>query len=169
MKRFCFLFLALILPLSAYGAEKENLKKYKAAAAKGAAWLAKNQNANGSFGNFPGLKVPGDVGITGLVLMAFAQCSPEVKKKHKEVIEKAVQYILKHQTKSGSFINPGRGLDNYKTCVSIMALARLDRKRFAKEIERAKGFLVRTQFSENSFRPGPEAGSVELELIPNDK
>lgn len=158
MKKLALFALLFFFATSAFASqsEKDLLAKYKKSTEDGAAWLAKQQNPNGSFGKIPGLKEQGDVGITGIVLMALGSCPPDIQKKHQAVLEKALSYILKHQKPNGAIFNPGRGIDNYQTSVSLIALCYIDKKRFAGPIEKAKNYLVNSQFCEGHYNVKPE-------------
>ncbi|RME81808.1 MAG: hypothetical protein D6785_08560 [Planctomycetota bacterium] len=151
-----FLVFSLLFHQSLLASSKEDLKKYEQAIYKGLKYLSKAQNKNGSFGTFPNAKEQGDVGITAVVLMAFGKAPHSFRKEFKDTIQGAVQYLLKYQQKDGGIYNPGRGLTNYHTATSLIALCYLDREKYKDAIKKAKEFLVKTQFSESYQNVKPD-------------
>ncbi len=121
----------------------ELLEHINKAYIKGLDYLVTRQHADGSFGT-----VQKDVGITGLIVSAIAQLRPESQTPYKKTLVKAVAYILKQQNKDGSF-GEGKGLANYWTSISIMALGDVNAKKYSNQIAKGRTYLNNTQFSEN--------------------
>ena len=133
--------LALALPVLAgeAPAPSPSLRAQEA----GCAWLLKQQQADGTFSPSP--KMPGEVGVTGLVLTALARAghaaAPEV--------EKGVQYLLKNAHEDGSIWNDdGQGLYNYRTSVALRALSSVDKEKHKEAIQKAQAFVAGIQRSE---------------------
>lgn len=124
-------------PLAA--AEPSPAERAGAAQAKGAAWLLKQQQPDGSFALDPKMS---DIGITALAVTALAR-SGHAKD---PAVEKAVAYILKHAHEDGSiYAEDGRGLYNYRTAVSLMALSSVDPVKHKDAIAKAQQYLAGTQ------------------------
>ncbi len=120
-------------------------------------WLVSKQSANGSFGAIPGESEPGEAGITGLALKAMAKAPGLVRSSLAEPMAKAAAYLLGLQQPDGSIMNPGSGLQTYRTAIGISALHAYDAKRFADAIKSGQSYLVSTQFSETFGLEGGEA------------
>jgi len=115
------------------------------------AFLKDNQNEDGSFGKGR----PG-VGITALAVYSVAASRHAAQADARQVIDKAVPYILQHQREDGSINNDVRMLAVYRTSLSIMALNAIDPEKHKDVITRAQGYLKSSQFSESlgDFTPG---------------
>ncbi|MFC1498510.1 prenyltransferase/squalene oxidase repeat-containing protein [Verrucomicrobiota bacterium] len=104
-------------------------------------WLADKQKKDGSWsnGDFPAL--------TALSLQSFAKGSHP---KQKEVIDKAVKYILSHVQKNGGIYKKiegrkGGGLSNYNTAICMTALHSTGDKSLTRVIQNARKFIAGTQ------------------------
>jgi len=89
----------------------------------------------------------GDVGITGLVVAAIAQSPFAEREASKEYFQKAVKYLLDNVQPNGAISNAGKGLDNYRTSIAIMALQAVDAKKYADTIKKAQDFIKSIQFT----------------------
>ena len=94
--------------------------KPEASMSRGLGFLAKNQNADGSFGGIPPGAKEGDVGITALAVLAWATSPEAARKKVEGPFVKGIEFILSHQQQDGSIINVGQGLNTYKTATAIL-------------------------------------------------
>ncbi|MCZ6688532.1 MAG: terpene cyclase/mutase family protein [Planctomycetota bacterium] len=122
----------------------------EASMSRGLAFLAKNQNEDGSFGGMPPGAKEGDVGITALAILAWAT-SPEATRKDVEgPFSKGIEFILSHQQKDGSIINVGQGLNTYKTATAILALRSVDPDKHGGAIRKARDYLVGLQLHEGN-------------------
>jgi len=92
-------------------------------------------------------KYIGDVGITGLVVAAIAQSPFAEREASKEYFQKAVKYLLDNVQPNGAISNAGKGLDNYRTSIAIMALQAVDAKKYADTIKKAQDFIKSIQFT----------------------
>lgn len=117
---------------------------------KAAQWLLKTQNKNGSWGAIPGTDKKGELGMTGLAVMGLAQAPKELRGKYKESCQKAAEWISKHRQKDGSYAHPKAGLVTYRTALSMMALKRVDAKKYKDGIAGALKWLRSAQFSESN-------------------
>ncbi len=138
-----FLLGALLLPGLAGPQET------RVAIERGLAYLASQQNDNGSFGQLPGAPVKGDAGITGLVLKAFYQAPEDLRAPHAEVLERALGYLVAEAREDGSIGNPNHGLSNYRTSVGIAALIMADREKYADMIAAGRDYIVSIQIGES--------------------
>lgn len=113
------------------------------------AWLAKQQQENGAFGQIPG-QPPGEVGITGLVIKALASAPEPFRAQYRPAAEKAAAWVLKHQQADGSFSMERSGLTTYRTSISIMALVALDKEKYAAQIQKASAWLTGNQWQDSN-------------------
>ncbi len=113
--------------------------------ARGNAWLANQQNADGYWGDE---RLPA---FTALALSS-AVLDPEfdAEKPFPEHIEKAYQWLLTKQQEDGGIYD--RGLSVYNTAVSINALAHSGREEFEPAIVRARAHLIGHQW-DSSVNP----------------
>jgi len=113
--------------------------------ARGNAWLATQQNADGYWGDE---RLPA---FTALALSS-AVLDPEfnAEKPFPEHIEKAYQWLLTKQQEDGGIYD--RGLSVYNTAVSINALAHSGREEFEPAIVRARAHLIGHQW-DSSVNP----------------
>jgi squalene-hopene/tetraprenyl-beta-curcumene cyclase len=153
--------LALGAPLPALAQQTQSpAAQARAAIQRGAAFLLKHQNDNGSFGVIPGAPVQGELGITGLVTRALANVPEGLRDAALERAQaQAISWMLSHQREDGAFGQEGTGLVTYRTAVAITALVAADPKEHADAIARARDYLAGTQFSEEHGLSGddPEA------------
>lgn len=84
---------------------------------KGLKYLNKKQNKNGSFGRK-------DASKTGLALLAFSSLSnyPDLVEEYKPSAEKAVQWFLSNQRRSGTWPGGFHPFDIIDTAFSIWGL-----------------------------------------------
>ena len=145
---------SLAMPLSALPEADEAA----AAQAKGAAWLLKQQQPDGTFSPSP--KMPGEVGVTGLALTALARSgqakAPEV--------QKGIDYLIKNVHEDGSIYNEdGQGLYNYRTSVALMALSSVDPVKYKDAIRKAQDFITgiqRCEKNDGTPKSNPEYGGI---------
>jgi squalene-hopene/tetraprenyl-beta-curcumene cyclase len=111
-------------------------------------FLAEEQAPNGSWG--PKKGVP-EIGITALVAKAVHECDApkDMAGKQKEMVEKAVDFILKSQQKDGSF-SPDMSLGTYRTAIAVLCLCSVDRAKYADQIKQGTKWLESAQFSEDT-------------------
>jgi len=140
-------FLALTLFVSSSG--EDLVKQIEKAMNRAASALIDRQNADGGYG--PEFHGKSDVGITALVLAALARVPAKYREYDGPFISAAVDYLLKHQKPDGG-IHDG-WLWNYKTCMSILALSALDRKKYEPVIKKAAKFVKSLQLCEESPLP----------------
>jgi squalene-hopene/tetraprenyl-beta-curcumene cyclase len=134
----------------------------QAAADKGAAWLATQQNTDGGYGPFGDLRVKNasDVGITAFAIYALAKSGPASKGEAAASLGRAVDFLLAKQQENGAFYDPkDPTLQNYKTCVALLALNTLDRAKHAGAIQKAQAFIKAQQFDEDDgYKAGENVG-----------
>ncbi len=127
------------------------------ALADGLAFLASTQNPNGSFGVIPGAEEAGDVGITGLVLKAFADAPEDLRAPYALAIEKALDYLQAAAREDGAIGDPMQGLGNYRTSMGILALSALDAEKYSDLIAGARDWLMANQFHEGNLDVGRDS------------
>ena len=134
----------------------------QAAADKGAAWLATQQNSDGGYGPFGDLRVKNasDVGITAFAIYALAKSGAATRAESAASVARAVDFLLRNQQENGAFYDPkDPTLQNYKTCVALLALNALDRVKHAGAIKKAQAFIKAQQFDEDDgYKPGENVG-----------
>ncbi len=131
---------------------------------KAYAWLVKQQNENGSFGKIPGTDPKsGEAGISALALRAMSKAPADLRKELEPAMEKTASYLVSLQVADGSIANPGAGLTTYRTSIGIMALQSLDAAKYADAIQKGRGFLEKTQWSEDTL---PGASAAEKKASP---
>ena len=113
-------------------------ERRKEAIAKAAAFLFKEQAADGSWGQ-------GNVGITALCTDALFAAGRTLKE---EPVRRAIEFILKAQKDDGG-IYDDVGLKNYSTSVALMVLVEADAKAYAEPIKKATEYLKTSQWDEN--------------------
>jgi len=113
-------------------------ERRKEAIAKAAAFLIKEQAADGSWGQ-------GNVGITALCADALFAAGRTLKE---EPVRRAIEFILKAQKDDGG-IYDDVGLKNYSTSICLMVLVEADAKAYAEPIKKATEYLKTSQWDEN--------------------
>jgi len=114
--------------------------------ARACGFLLKTQNKNGSWGMDPATKKPGELGITGLIVLGLAEAPAESRGKYMAACEKSAAWIVKHQKDDGSITQERSGLTTYRTALGIMALKAIDGKRYAGPIAKGMKWLAGSQF-----------------------
>lgn len=123
--------------------------KAKDAIDRGANWLIDQQREDGSYGSYRG-----DVGITAIVLRALADCPRGYREEDGPFISSAIQYLLNNRQPDGGIFETDQGLMNYKTSMSLMALAAIDSGRekpvYGEVIANARDFITSLQLAEDT-------------------
>jgi len=109
----------------------------RAAIARGAAYLLKEQGEDGSWGK-------GNVGITALSVDALLAAG---KKVGDPPVRKAVEMLLKAQKEDGGIYDDA-ALKTYSTSIALMVLVEADPKTYADAIEKARAYLIKNQWDE---------------------
>lgn len=132
---------------------------------KGVAWLLKGQNPDGGFGpygeeKFVRIKNTSDVGVTAFAIYAVSKGMPAPKAAAVPSLGSAVDFLLSRQQADGGFYDPkDPTLQNYKTCVALLALNTLDRVKHSKAISKAQDFIKKQQFTEeDGYKPDENFG-----------
>ena len=128
---------------------------------KAVKWISTQQNPDGGFGPYGEqkdlrLKDASDVGITAFAVYALAKSPPAARASLGSSVSRAVDFLLSKQQKDGGFYDPKDAtLQNYKTCVTLLALNALDRAKHADAIQKAQAFIKAQQFDEDDgYKPG---------------
>ena len=115
----------------------------RAALAKGAAWLAAQQQADGHWG------IADTPALTGLSMWALQQADPTA---YQSAIDRALVFALTSVQEDGSIWRQpsmqrkGGGLANYNTAVCMTALHALGRPELVPVIQNARTYLAKLQF-----------------------
>ena len=115
----------------------------RAAAAKGAAWLAAQQQADGHWA------LADSPALTGLAMWALQETDPAA---HKSAIDRAMVFILTSVQEDGSIWRQpsvqrkGGGLANYNTALCMTALHALGRPELVPVIQNARTYLAKMQY-----------------------
>ncbi|RME88032.1 MAG: hypothetical protein D6785_01305 [Planctomycetota bacterium] len=149
-------FLFLVCFLFSFPSLAAPSTKYATPINRGVSWLIHKANPNGSFGNIPGFKQQGHVGITALSIEALSMVLPyitskKIAKKAISCIEKGTQYLLGCQEGSGAIYTKGSSLKPYETAIALSALIEVQKRNLAipglnMAIQKAKNYLIRKQF-----------------------
>ena len=83
--------------------------------------------------------------VTAIALVAY-QGNPQKPKTTPNWVEKGYQYILKHVQPNGSIYVPNKGLANYNTALSMMAMLASGDAKFNSTILNARRFLIGQQW-----------------------
>jgi len=124
----------------------------RAAMARGADWLAAQQQADGHWA------VADSPALTGLAMWALQQTDPAA---YRDEINRAMVFILTSVQEDGSIWRTpsverkGGGLANYNTAVCMAALHALGRPELVSVIQNARTYLAGMQYlGEGSYRGG---------------
>ena len=124
----------------------------RAAQARGAAWLAAQQQADGHW------SAADSPALTGLAMWALQKTDPAA---HAAAINRAMVYILTSVQEDGSIWRQpavqrkGGGLANYNTAICMAALHALGRPELVPVVQQARAHLARMQYLDASaFRGG---------------
>ena len=115
----------------------------RAAMAKGAAWLAAQQQADGHWA------IADSPALTGLSMWALQKADPV---SHKSAIDRAMVFVLTSVQEDGSIWRQpsmqrkGGGLANYNTAVCMTALHALGRPELVPVIQNARTYLAKMQY-----------------------
>ena len=143
----CLTALAFLVPAGALaagnvvpgsGSDVSLKNEVEHAIGKGLSWMAGKQAAAGylSQAEYPAL--------TALVLTSFqGDPSGYYKKKHQAGIAKGYDFLLSNAQPDGGIY--AKGLANYNTSISMMALVMANRPEYEAAIRRGRGYLVRLQ------------------------
>lgn len=120
------------------------ISECKKAVDRGVKYISRRQNKDGSYGERP------CVGITGLCIRAMAECHRKYREGDGPFMSKAAGYILANVQEDGGIYNKNEGVENYRTCVAITALAALENPKYRAPIESAKNFVTGLQCGEET-------------------
>ena len=112
-------------------------ERRQAAVTRGAAYLVKEQGEDGSWGK-------GNAGITSLCIQALLASG---KPASDPAVKKGIDFLLKSQKPDGGIYGDA-DLKTYTSSIALSVLVRADPKAYAETIEKAKGYLVKTQWDE---------------------
>jgi len=85
----------------------------------------------------------GDPGFQGLVVTAFLRRPGGIREEDEEFVETCLDSLVAMQKENGGIY--ARGVANYATCASIMALAEAEQEKYAGAIEKAAAFVKTLQ------------------------
>jgi len=99
--------------------------------------------------------------FTALVVDAAVR-SPEGLDEKTPWVARAVKAIVSQQQPDGGIYTPILGMENYCTAVSIMALARVDRQKYATVIEKARDYQLGIQRGDGGVGYSARGGRADL-------
>ena len=115
------------------------LKEVERAQKRGLAWLASQQEENGSWRHHPA--------ITALAVTAF------LRSEHAQhpAVERGLKFILSHVRPNGAIFGGGESdkYPNYSTAICSMALLAAGKPEYREPILNARRFLIGSQFDES--------------------
>lgn len=123
----------------------------QAALARGAAWLAAQQQADGHWGS------PETPALTALAMWALHRANPA---EYQDAIARAMVYVLTSVHEDGSIWRApsmerrGGGLANYNTAVCMSALHALGRPELVPVIQKARTYLAKMQYLDDGIYRG---------------
>jgi len=122
---------------------------------KGLAFLEKAQNSAGfwSSADYPAL--------TGLALLGFInEPSGAIKAKLPSFVEKGLDYVVSCVKPDGGIY--GKGLANYNTCVSLLALNAVKTDKYADILHKARAFVIGQQnfYPKQDGKMNPYEGGI---------
>tara|TARA_B100000029_G_scaffold8383_1_gene8933 strand:- start:1589 stop:2731 length:1143 start_codon:yes stop_codon:yes gene_type:complete len=106
---------------------------------KGIHYLKESQHKDGYW------MTPDLPAITALCLLAY-QSDPNRPKKQPTWVQKGYDHILKNVQKNGSIYVPGKGLANYNTALSLMAMLAAEDEKYTEVMKKARAYLVSQQW-----------------------
>ena len=115
----------------------------RAAMAKGAAWLAAQQQADGHWA------LADSPALTGLAMWALQRTDPAA---HRSAIDRAMVFVLTSVQEDGSIWRQpamqrkGGGLANYNTAICMTALHALNRAELVPVVQNARTYLAKMQY-----------------------
>ena len=115
----------------------------RAALAKGAAWLAAQQQADGHWA------LADSPALTGLAMWALQRTDPAA---HRSAIDRAMVFVLTSVQEDGSIWRQpamqrkGGGLANYNTAICMTALHALNRAELVPVVQNARTYLAKMQY-----------------------
>ena len=117
---------------------------------RGMEFLKVNQESDGEFS--AGLIDP-KPGFTALVVDSIARSPDKYRETDQPFLKKAAEAIIKHQQPNGSIGTPAFGLDTYTTACSILALTAVENPAYAKNVEKARDYLISVQYKDDEQNP----------------
>ena len=123
----------------------------RAALAKGAAWLAAQQQADGHWAQAD------SPALTGLALWALQKTDPAA---YRSAIDRALVFVLTSVQEDGSIWRQpavqrkGGGLANYNTAICMSALHALGRPELVPVIQNARTYLAKMQYADGGAYGG---------------
>jgi hypothetical protein len=151
----------------------------EAAVTRGLEWLARHQNANGSWslhafnqhadcrGKCRNPGVPSDTAGTALALLPFLGAGEtHFKGRYKETVQKGLDWLASAQSNNGDLQGPGFGrmyAHGQAAIVLCEAFALTRDEKLRKPAQLALDFIVRAQHSEGGWRYAPrQAGDTSV-------
>lgn len=127
---------------------------------RGMEFLKVHQEADGEFS--AGLIDP-KPGFTALVVDSIARSPDKYRETGQPFLKKAAEAIVRHQQPNGSICTPSFGLETYLTACSVLALSALENPAYAKNIEKAREYLLSVQYKDDEQNPNFGAAGYKSE------
>lgn len=159
MKALAVLFTALFFSASsifATGIDNSILKEANVSINKAVSFQLSKQNKNGSWGPYGGMPA-----VTALVANSLLTSPEADTSRVKDSIAKAEKYLLNYAQADGSIWSKSeKGYPNYTTSIAIVTFYLIDKQKHLNIIKKARTFLKKSQFDENTGSTTVEAGGI---------
>ncbi|MCM8538889.1 MAG: terpene cyclase/mutase family protein [Lentisphaeraceae bacterium] len=160
MKTLAVLFTALFFSASttfATGIDNSILKEAQVSVNKAVSFLLSKQNENGSWGPYGGMPA-----FTAIVTNSLLTSPEASSSRVKAAVAKAEQSLLKYVQADGSIWakSAEKGYPNYSTSVSVVSFYLINKDKHLNLIKKARNFLKKSQFEENTGATPVEAGGI---------
>lgn len=159
MRTLALLMTALFLGVSsasATGIDNSILKEAKVSISKAISFQLEKQNENGSWGPYGGMPA-----VTALVANSLLTSPEADTSRVKAAIAKTEAYLLKYVQADGSIWSKSeKGYPNYTTSVAVVSFYLINREKYLTTIKKARTFLKKSQFDENTGSTTVEAGGI---------
>lgn len=154
---------ALMLVAALLPAQDDLKKKLENAYSSAGDWLVSQQDKSGAWLSGPPGKESPSVAYTSIIVTAFARAPKDLRAKYQKSIDAGSAWIASKKNDDGSFgEGPSGGfLKTYATAVALMALAAVDRDKYADLIRGAQAYLKQNQLKEGLERGGSGYGDDE--------
>lgn len=149
---------AFLLP--AQDSKSELKRKLETAYSNAADWLVSQQDKSGAWLQGPPDQKSPSVSYTAIIVTALARAPKDLRAKYQKSVDAGAAFIVSKKNEDGSFGEGPSGafLKTYATAVALMALAAVDREKYADPIRGAQAYLKQNQLKEGIDRGGSGYG-----------
>jgi hypothetical protein len=147
--------------------ENETNQRWRDSVERGLQWLARAQNADGSFGRG---RLSTNAGIVSLCALAFmADGNLPGRGRYGAVVERALEYVLKHSTESGLVTTDGSNVPMYGHGFAALFLGEIygmspEDTRVRDALTRAIRLVENSQNDEGGWRYNPVPDDADVSV-----